>query len=215
MSGLVPNLSNLSLACDLPSSSSDDFDAHRHTLSPNPTARMMMKPAVQTLEQLKQFTTGSHSRDRRYTPIDVDTIDKSDAYESSLAAFKTRRSEAAISMVIKTTTDDDVVARAAVKLGEGVAQRLLGYHPQATFDVDVVTSQKTNVCSVTVTNNGVRLFSEAMCSHRALNYQLQRVLLKRASVEARMLFLRIPRARFYDVEVEMPGGILVSEREHF
>lgn len=218
MSATIPDLSHLSVSLDQPSCSTDTCAEPKtpKTLKTTPRNRVLfLRPQTQTLEQLNGYSTGSHHRDRRYTPIDIDLIDKNDAYESSLSALATKRSSAAVSMVIKTSSENDTLARALVALGESIAKRLVGYHPNATFDVDVVTSQQSNTCSIKITDVGVNLFTEAMCSNNRVGQQLQRVMLKRAGVEARMLFLRVPDARFYDVDVVLPDGTVASEREYF
>lgn len=201
MSSTIPNLSNLRIS---PGEVDD-----------RPYSDIRTGRSIAPVDQRKQFKTGSHQRDRRYTPIDIDTIDQDDAYESSLAALAKKRSSSAVSMVIKTSVSDDEVARSLVKLGEGIARRLVGYHPDATYDVDVVTAQRHDVAEISFAEAGIRLFKESMCSTQQLDQQMRRVMLKRADVEARMMFLRVAGVKHYDVKVTMPDGGVVSAREHF
>ena len=173
MSAAIPDLSHLSVSANQSSQPSCSSDTHEERRQP--LGKVFIQPVAQTLEQLNQYSTGSHHRDRRYTPIDVDLIHKNDAYESSLSALAKKRSSAAVAMVIKTSSDNDAVARALVALGESVSKRLMGYHPKATFDVDVVTAQKSNTCSINITDAGVQLFTEAMCSHNRVGQQPERL----------------------------------------
>lgn len=192
----LPNLSALSF-CGGGEASSSNGNPFRKT-----------KLVAQHSRLHDDFATGSHHRDRRYKPIDVDDeIDRRDAFETNLSELRNRRSKANVSIIFHLSTDDDVLAREAVALGEAMSKRLLGYHPNGVFDVDVVTLQRANSLTVDFTEEGVFLFKKAMsASQPNLDEIILRLLTRRAATETRMIFLRVKDARHYKVTIQMPGS---------
>lgn len=160
---------------------------------------------------LGSFTTGSHPRDRIYEPIDIDDVGRHGLKESSLREFRTMRSKAAISILIKVKTSDDAVARELVSMGEGSSKRLLGYHPNGTFDVDVMTAQDTDNIVISFTDRGFDMFYATLRVVGSMTPQLQRMILKRAVIETRMVFTRVAKSRGYTVELVLPDGERLQE----
>lgn len=160
---------------------------------------------------LGSFTTGAHPRDRTYEPIDIDEVGRHDLRESSLQEFRTRRSTAAISVLIKVKTSDDSVARELVNMGEGSSKRLLGYHPKGTFDVDVMTAQDVDKVVISFTERGFDMFYATMRVIGSMTPQLQRMILKRAVIETRMIFTRVAKSKGYTAELVLPDGERLQE----
>lgn len=162
------------------------------------------------------FKTGARRSDREYAAVNIDSIEsinQQSVHESNIGAFKQKRFDASISILIRTELSDETLARHLVEIGESISRRVLGYHPEATFDVDVITLQSKNSFEIRLGDEGVEQFREMMSSNLTTKRQLERVMVKRVVAEARMLFLRVPEATQYTLNVTLPEGRSLQEEE--
>jgi len=199
----IPNLSSLSLSeagpscerpCDTTYTTFSSLKARKHVFAFE-----------------NRFSTGAHPRERIYSPIDIDDVAEQTASETTLGELEQRRHVSDVAVFVRLKSTDDETARSVVDMGETMSKSLLGYHPDGTFDVDVVTAQADNLLVVDMSDEGVRRYKKVAMTGDKLDSMVVRLLLKRAVVETRMVFLRVVKARKYLVRVNLPNGVSLSE----
>lgn len=205
----IPNLSSLSLSdvSGATSSYGSSYDTPYTTFA-------SLKARMPVFASQNRFSTGAHPRERVYSPIDIDDITDQTASESTLGELAQRRRVSDVAVFVRLKSTDDETARSVVEMGESMSRSLLGYHPNGTFDVDVLTAQSDNVLIVDMSEEGVRRYKKVAMTGDRIDCMVVRLLLKRAVVETRMVFLRVVKAREYLVRVNLPNGASLSETVH-